>query len=150
MLIGYFEHNMDAKGRIIIPSKWRGDLGARIIVTCGFARRGEYQCLMGMSEEKWAEFVKAVQNVSLADVMVQKALRVLFALACECELDKQGRVLIAPNLRQRALLEGDIVLSGANNRIEIWNAAKWNEEMDGESGFDDETLEALSKLQMSL
>ena len=144
MLIGCFEHNMDSKGRIIIPAKWRLDLGARIIVTCGFARKGDYQCLMGMSEERWNAFVNAVQNVSLADIVVQKALRKLFALACECELDKQGRILIAPSLRERAQLDGDIMLAGANNRIEIWNRAKWNEEMDDESGFDDETLLALS------
>jgi len=144
VLIGCFEHNMDSKGRIIIPAKWRLDLGARIIVTCGFARKGDYQCLMGMSEERWNAFVNAVQNVSLADIVVQKALRKLFALACECELDKQGRILIAPSLRERAQLDGDIMLAGANNRIEIWNRAKWNEEMDDESGFDDETLLALS------
>ena len=138
VLIGCFEHNMDSKGRIIIPAKWRLDLGARIIVTCGFARKGDYQCLMGMSEERWNAFV------------VQKALRKLFALACECELDKQGRILIAPSLRERAQLDGDIMLAGANNRIEIWNRAKWNEEMDDESGFDDETLLALTRIQSGL
>ena len=104
MLIGCFEHNMDSKGRIIIPAKWRLDLGARIIVTCGFARKGDYQCLMGMSEERWNAFVNAVQNVSLADIVVQKALRKLFALACECELDKQGRILLPANLRPAATL----------------------------------------------
>mgnify|MGYP002293391216 FL=1 len=150
MLIGCFEHNMDSKGRIIIPAKWRLDLGARIIVTCGFARKGDYQCLMGMSEERWNAFVNAVQNVSLADIVVQKALRKLFALACECELDKQGRILIDPSLRERAQLDGDIMLAGANNRIEIWNRAKWNEEMDDESGFDDETLLALTRIQSGL
>ena len=150
VLIGCFEHNMDSKGRIIIPAKWRLDLGARIIVTCGFARKGDYQCLMGMSEERWNAFVNAVQNVSLADIVVQKALRKLFALACECELDKQGRILIAPSLRERAQLDGDIMLAGANNRIEIWNRAKWNEEMDDESGFDDETLLALTRIQSGL
>ena len=80
------------------------------------------------------------------DVSVRK----LFALACECELDKQGRILIAPSLRERAQLDGDIMLAGANNRIEIWNRAKWNEEMDDESGFDDETLLALTRIQSGL
>ncbi len=150
VLIGCYEHNMDSKGRIIIPAKWRLDLGARIIVTCGFARKGDYQCLMGMSEERWDAFVKGVQNVSMADIVVQKALRKLFALACECELDKQGRILIAPGLREKAQLEGDIMLAGANNRIEIWNRARWNEEMDDESGFDDETLEALTRIQAGI
>ena len=105
---------------------------------------------MGMSEERWNAFVNAVQNVSLADIVVQKALRKLFALACECEPDKQGRILIAPSLRERAQLDGDIMLAGANNRIEIWNRAKWNEEMDDESGFDDETLLALTRIQSGL
>lgn len=141
---------MDSKGRIIIPAKWRLDLGARIIVTCGFVRKGEYQCLMGMSEERWSAFVNAMQNVSLADVTVQRALRKISALACECEPDKQGRILIAPHLREKAQLDGDIMLAGANNRIEIWNRAKWNEEMDGESGFDDETLQALMRIQSGL
>ena len=103
---------MDSKGRIIIPAKWRLDLGARIIVTCGFARKGDYQCLMGMSEERWNAFVNAVQNVSLADIVVQKALRKLFALACECELDKQGRILIAPSLRERAQLTATLCWPG--------------------------------------
>ena len=104
MLIGCYEHNMDSKGRIIIPAKWRLDLGARIIVTCGFARKGDYQCLMGMSEERWDAFVKGVQNVSMADIVVQKALRKLFALACECELDKQGRILIPSVLGPSVIL----------------------------------------------
>ena len=123
MLIGCFEHNMDSKGRIIIPAKWRLDLGARIIVTCGFARKGDYQCLMGMSEERWNAFVNAVQNVSLADIVVQKALRKLFALACECELDKQGRILIAPSLRERRWTTSPASMTKRCLRLQGYRAA---------------------------
>ena len=103
-----------------------------------------------MPVELWNDILERFKKVAVSDVKAQNAMRRLFANACECELDKQGRILIAPGLREKAQLEGDIMLAGANNRIEIWNRARWNEEMDDESGFDDETLEALTRIQAGI
>ena len=141
---------MDAKGRVFIPAKWRDDLGDTVIITRDMMGNADSRCLYGMPVELWNDILERFKKVAVSDVKAQNAMRRLFANACECELDKQGRILIAPGLREKAQLEGDIMLAGANNRIEIWNRARWNEEMDDESGFDDETLEALTRIQAGI
>ena len=150
MLISSFGHSVDAKGRVFIPAKWRDDLGDTVIITRDMMGNADSRCLYGMPVELWNDILERFKKVAVSDVKAQNAMRRLFANACECELDKQGRILIAPSLRERAQLDGDIMLAGANNRIEIWNRAKWNEEMDDESGFDDETLLALTRIQSGL
>ena len=150
MLISSFGHSVDAKGRVFIPAKWRDDLGDTVIITRDMMGNADSRCLYGMPVELWNDILERFKKVAVSDVKAQNAMRRLFANACECELDKQGRILIAPSLRERAQLDGDIMLAGANNRIEIWNRAKWNEEMDDESGFDDETLHALTRIQSGL
>ena len=150
MLISSFGHSVDAKGRVFIPAKWRDDLGDTVIITRDMMGNADSRCLYGMPVELWNDILERFKKVAMSDVKAQNAMRRLFANACECELDKQGRILIAPSLRERAQLDGDIMLAGANNRIEIWNRAKWNEEMDDESGFDDETLLALTRIQSGL
>lgn len=125
MLIGSFVHNVDAKGRIFIPSKWREDLGQTVIVTRGLLGRGESKCLFGLSMGKWQEFAARLSSLPEADVSLQDVRRIMFANACDCELDKQGRILISGALRDWAGITGEITLIGVDTRIEIWASEAW-------------------------
>lgn len=125
MLIGSFTHGVDAKGRIFIPSKWREDLGATIIVIHGIFDRSDTRCLFGMSEEAWKDFSAKFSSLPVTDTMGQAFRRMLFSNAADCELDKQGRILLPAALREYAGLSGDAVLVGVDNRIEIWSQERW-------------------------
>lgn len=125
MLIGSFTHGIDAKGRIFIPAKWRDDLGASVIITHGIFSKGDTRCLFGMSEQNWKEFAARFSSLPETDVIGQAFRRMLFSNASECELDKQGRILIPATLREHAGLENEGVLVGVDSRIEIWGAARW-------------------------
>lgn len=125
MLIGSFAHGVDAKGRVFIPAKWREDLGASVIVTHGILGRGDTRCLFGMSEKSWREFAARFSDLPETDVMAQAFRRMMFSNAAECEMDKQGRILIPNTLREYAGLDKDAVLVGVDSRIEIWGAEAW-------------------------
>lgn len=125
MLIGSFSHGVDSKGRIFIPAKWRDDIGATVIVTHGIFSRSDTRCLFGMSEEAWKEFAARFASLPETDTMGQSFRRMLFSNASDCELDKQGRILIPAALREYADIDKDAVLVGVDNRVEIWNASAW-------------------------
>ncbi len=146
MLIGSFAHSVDAKGRIFIPAKWRTDLGERIIVTRGILGTKEQRCLFGMSEEQWNLFAEKFSALPVTDVMGQAFRRMLFSNAAECELDKQGRILIPNGLREYAQLAKDAVLVGVDNRIEIWPEHAWNAHSDGIADDYDEALARLAQM----
>ena len=121
MLINSFEHNVDAKGRLFIPAKWREDLGSTMIVTRGMLGKTDRRCLFGMSLATWDMLLERYNRIAMTDVKAQNALRMTFANACDCELDKQGRILISGTLRKYAGIDKDAVLVGMGNRIEIWS-----------------------------
>ncbi len=123
MLIGSFEHTLDAKSRVFIPAKWREDLGETIILTLGVLESQSTRCLFGMSASQWQAFSEKLSKLPVMDVGGQAVRRRLYAMAAACELDKQGRILIPNNLRQIADLDKDATLIGVGDRIEIWNPA---------------------------
>jgi len=120
MLIGEYQHSLDAKGRLFIPAKFRDDLGDKFVIA-----RGVGNCLFGMSLKEWDNFSQKLRLQPVTDVQVQKFVRVVFAGATDCEPDKQGRVVIPANLREIAGLEKDVVIIGVMSRIEIWNKDAW-------------------------
>lgn len=120
MLIGEYQHSLDAKGRLFIPAKFRDDLGDQFVIA-----RGVGNCLFGMSLKEWDSFSQKLRSQPVTDVQVQKFVRVVFAGATDCEPDKQGRVVIPANLRDIAGLEKDVVVIGVMSRIEIWNKEAW-------------------------
>ncbi|MDL2234539.1 division/cell wall cluster transcriptional repressor MraZ [Christensenellaceae bacterium OttesenSCG-928-L17] len=120
MLISSFNHGIDAKGRVFVPAKWREDLGTTVYLTHGFLGDDDARCLFGMSEKKWIEFSERVSGVSEFKMLSQQMLRMLFMNACECELDKQGRILIPTQQREYIGVEKDIVLVGVHKRFEVW------------------------------
>lgn len=122
MLIGEYEHSLDAKGRLIMPSKLRESIGEKFIVT-----KGLDGCLFGFSKQEWTNFEEKLKNLPLTNKNARDFVRFFLSGATECEIDKQGRFLIVANLRQYASMEKDVVIIGVGTRIEIWNKQKWEE-----------------------
>ena len=123
MLLGEYFHSIDAKGRIILPSKFRSELGERFIVTKGFDG-----CLYGYSVQEWKNIedkIKTLPQVTGKDV--RNFTRFFFSNAIECEIDSQGRILISTSLREFAELTKEVAIIGVSSRIEFWSKAKWEE-----------------------
>jgi MraZ protein len=122
LFLGEYQHNIDDKGRIIVPSKFREALGPQFIIT-----RGLDHCLFVYPKEEWAAMEQKLKSLPLMKSDVRAFTRFFFSGATECELDKQGRVNIPGNLREYAKLDKDCVVIGVSSRIEIWSKAIWDE-----------------------
>ena len=120
MLIGEYEHTIDAKGRLSMPSKLRRDMGEAFIVT-----KGLDGCLFAFSQEEWKNFETKLKALPLSDKNARNFVRFFLAGATECEIDKQGRFLIPSNLRQAGNLEKEAIIIGVGTRLEIWNKDVW-------------------------
>ena len=131
MLIGEYSHTIDAKGRMIVPAKFRTELGERFIITKGFDG-----CLYGYSLEEWKSIEEKIKTLPLITGKdARNFTRFFFSSAIECELDSQGRILITQNLRTHAELLKEVVVIGVSTRIEIWSKEKWeayNDEQDSD------------------
>lgn len=110
MLIGEYEHSLDAKGRLIMPSKLRESIGEKFIIT-----KGLDGCLFGFSKQEWTNFEEKLKTLPLTNKNARDFVRFFLSGATECEIDKQGRFLIVANLRQYALMEKDVII------IRSWN-----------------------------
>lgn len=119
MLMGEYQHNMDVKGRVTIPSKFREDLGESFYVS-----RGLDGCLSLCSAEQWQK--KVAQITALPSAQAKNVARYLFSGADEVVPDKQGRILINPSLREHAGLTKDITVIGVGATAEIWDTARWD------------------------
>ena len=122
MFIGEYSHTIDTKGRLIVPSKFREQLGDEFVVT-----KGLDGCLFVYENTEWKSFEEKLRALPLTNANARKFTRFFLAGANSCEVDKQGRILIPAVLREFANLEKDVVLVGVGNRIEIWNKATWAE-----------------------
>ena len=123
MLIGEYAHTIDTKGRVIVPAKFRTELGERFILTKGFDG-----CLYGYSLEEWKSIEEKIKTLPLITGKdARNFTRFFFSSASECELDSQGRILISPVLRTHAELEKELVIIGVSSRIEIWSKRRWEE-----------------------
>ena len=120
MFYGEYQHSVDTKGRVIIPSKFRDGLGEKFILT-----KGLDNCLFAYSAKEWAELEAKLRALPFTDKDVRAFVRFFFAGATECGLDKQGRILIPNNLRQHAKLEKDVYIIGVSTRVEIWDKSEW-------------------------
>ena len=122
MLIGEYAHTIDTKGRVIVPAKFRTELGERFILTKGFDG-----CLYGYSLEEWKNIEEKIKTLPLITGKdARNFTRFFFSSAIECEIDTQGRILVSQGLRAYAELEKDLVIIGVSSRIEIWAKAKWD------------------------
>ena len=120
MLIGEYSHSLDVKGRLIMPAKLREDMGEKFIVTTGLDG-----CLFGFSMTEWQKFEDKLKSLPITNKNARNFVRFFLSGAIECELDKQGRFLISPKLREVAKLVKDVAIIGTGTRIEIWDREKW-------------------------
>ena len=128
IFMGEYSHTIDPKGRLIIPSKFREQLGDEFVLT-----KGLDGCLSIYPMNEWEKFEEQLRSLPLTNKNARTFSRFFVAGATSCELDKQGRILVPGTLREFAGLEKDVVLTGNINRIEIWSKQKWSEN----SNYDD-------------
>ncbi|MGY0836009.1 division/cell wall cluster transcriptional repressor MraZ [Aerococcus urinaeequi] len=120
MLMGEFQHNIDAKGRIIIPAKLREDLGSKFVIT-----RGLDGCVFGYPLDNWEKIQEKLKQLPLAKKEARAFTRFFYSAAAEAEIDKQGRINIPTTLVNYANLEKECLVLGVSDRIEIWSKEKW-------------------------
>lgn len=121
MLMGEYHHNIDEKGRIIIPSRLRDELGDNVIVT-----RGLDDCLFLYSMDEWSLLVSKLKSLPFTKRDARNFSRMFLSGATGCLFDKQGRVKISSPLINYASLNHECVIIGVNDRIEIWAKKKWD------------------------
>lgn len=143
MFMGEYNHTVDTKGRLIIPSRFRDELGDEFVVT-----KGLDGCLFIFPNNEWQAFEEKLKALPLTNKSARQFARFFVAGATPCELDKQGRILLPGTLREFAGLEKDVVLTGMLNRIEIWSKSKWNEN----NSYDDmdDIAEQMTDLGLSI
>lgn len=121
MLMGEFHHNIDEKGRIIIPSKLRNELGDNIVITRGFE-----DCLFVYSSSEWNIVISKLKNLPFTKKNARNFTRIFLSGAINCEFDKQGRINITTPLLNHASIIKECVIIGVNDRVEIWSKEKWD------------------------
>lgn len=122
MFMGEYNHTIDAKGRLIVPSKFREVLGDAFVVT-----KGLDGCLFVYDNEEWKRFEEKLRALPITNKEARQFVRFFLAGATEAEVDKQGRILIPNVLREFAELTKDVVLVGVGSRIEIWSRERFED-----------------------
>ena len=125
MFLGQFQHNLDEKGRLMIPARYRELLAAGAFITQGFDR-----CLMVMTDAYFAQVYDRINSMNLADPTARLLRRLILSNAYPVEVDKVGRILVPGNLRQVIALNGEAIVAGQGDYFEVWNPVDWNQQMD--------------------
>jgi MraZ protein len=122
MFLGNFAHNIDDKGRLTIPAKFRDELEGGIVIT-----RGLDGCLWAYPRFEWEKFAEKLAQIPSTNQAVRNFVRFMFSSAFDSIPDRQGRVIIPQNLREYAGIDSEATVIGVMNRVEIWNPGKWAE-----------------------
>lgn len=131
--MGEYQHNIDEKGRMIVPAKFRNGLGDRFVLT-----RGLDNCLFIYPMEEWEILENKLKNLPLTKKDARSFTRFFFSGAVECELDKQGRISVPQTLRSYSKLEKECIVIGVSNRVEIWSKSTWDEyAIESEESFEE-------------
>lgn len=134
MFMGEFNHNVDDKGRLMLPAKFREELGTGEYVLT----RGLDNCLFLFPISEWKEFEEKIKKLSLTKKDARAFVRFLFSGATNDIIDKQGRIKLNDNLKQYAGIEKEVVVTGAFNRVEIWSKSNWEDYIStAEESFED-------------
>ena len=143
MFMGEYNHTIDAKGRLIVPSKFRETLGDTFVVT-----KGLDGCLFVYDNEEWGIFEEKLKSLPITNKEARQFVRFFLAGAAEVEVDKQGRILVPNVLREFAELNKDVVLIGVASRIEIWR----KERFEGMTAYEDmdEIAEHMAELGLGI
>ena len=137
MFIGEHKQKMDTKGRVVVPSKFRDELGNQVVVTKGLGEN----CLYAFSRESWEKVVSKLEELPMTNMKVRNFNRFFLAGASNLEADKLGRVLVSSALREYALLDKEVVWVGVGNRMEIWDVDKWKENSDKFIGDSEDSID---------
>ncbi|MBR5578429.1 MAG: division/cell wall cluster transcriptional repressor MraZ [Lachnospiraceae bacterium] len=143
MFMGEYNHTIDTKGRLIIPSKFREALGEEFVVT-----KGLDGCLFVYDNNEWNAFEEKLKSLPLTNKDARQFVRFFLAGAAMAEVDKQGRILIPSVLREFAGLEKEVVLIGVASRVEIWSKDRW----ENAASYDDmeEIAEHMAELGLGI
>ncbi|MBU4332422.1 division/cell wall cluster transcriptional repressor MraZ [Patescibacteria group bacterium] len=121
MFIGEYNHNIDEKGRLAVPVKFRKDLAQGVVIT-----RGLDDCLFLYPKEEWGKLAERLSKLPISQANTRAFARLMLAGAMDGDLDKQGRVIVPDYLRKYAGIKKKTVITGLYNRLEIWDEEKWN------------------------
>ncbi len=126
MFLGQFQHNLDDKGRLMIPARYRDLLMAGAYITQGFDK-----CLMVMTDAYFNEMYSIINSMNMADPTARMLRRLILSNAYPVEVDKIGRILVPQNLRQFLGIEsGELTVAGQGDYFEVWAPAEWKAQMD--------------------
>ncbi|HZY66207.1 MAG TPA: division/cell wall cluster transcriptional repressor MraZ [Rubrobacteraceae bacterium] len=125
-MLGEYEHTLDEKGRLTLPSRLRPYFDGGIVVTKGVDR-----CLFAFPPEEWAMFKANIKANADLSAKGRQLSRMFFSMAFEAGLDRQGRVLIPTKLAQYAGLDREVTITGVDDRLEIWDSSEWNRYVEG-------------------
>lgn len=120
MFIGEYQHNIDDKGRLAVPSKFRAKLAGGAVVT-----RGLDNCLFLYTKDEWQKLAEKLSGLPISQASARAFSRLMLAGAMEVEIDKQGRIILPAYLREYAAITKEVVVTGLFNRIEIWSQGNW-------------------------
>jgi MraZ protein len=121
MLLGEYQHSLDEKARLIIPAKFREDLGENFVIT-----RGLDNCLFAYPLSQWKVIEEKVKELPTSQAETRAFVRMFFSGAVEVELDKQGRIVIPQSLREHARIDRDTYVIGVSTKVEIWAKEIWD------------------------
>ena len=141
MFIGEYQHSIDPKKRLAVPSKFRGELKNKIVVT-----RGLDKCLFLYPLKVWEGIAGKLGTLPVGESTTRSFIRLMLAGAVDAEVDKQGRILIPDFLKDYAGLRKNVIVAGVYNRLEIWDEKKWNAYKKNAEKNTDEIAEQLGKL----
>ncbi len=120
--MGEFQHTVDSKGRLAIPSKFREELGESFVIT-----RGLDGCIFVYPMNEWSNMEGKLKSLPLTKADARAFVRFFFSGATECEVDKQGRILLPQNLREHAKIDKEVVIIGVSTRVEVWAKERWRD-----------------------
>lgn len=143
MFMGEYHHNLDSKGRLIIPAKFRDQIGDEIIFT-----RGMEGCIFGYPQAEWQKIEAKLAKLPLTQRSARKFTRLFYSGAMETEFDKQGRVNLTSTLKEHADLIKECVIVGVSNRIEIWSEDRWQKFADEADDNYDDIAEDLDDIEL--
>lgn len=123
MFLGEYQHNIDQKGRMAIPARLRDAFSDGLVLSRGFEK-----CIVVYPQVEWNKLAEKLASLPMTQSKVRRINRSTFSSAFQQELDGQGRVLIPPQLREYAGIDGDVVVVGVNSYLEIWSKGNWEAE----------------------
>ena len=126
MFMGKYQNSIDAKNRMIVPSKYREELGYKCVLTKGIDK-----CLYIYPMSEWERFMTKLSALPSSDMNARAFVRHFYANAVECEVDRQGRLTLPQELRDYAGIDKELVTIGILDKIEIWSRAEWENAEDG-------------------